>query len=624
MRKLGLFLTIFLIWKSNIFSQTVIANYTFNEISSYPVVASTTATEISSSINGTETFQTYSGTTTGTQAFISNSTAGDALSMSNSSGTNSRYWTVALSGNDLENYKSYKIYLQARRSSTGAQKITLYYSTDGTTFSTFAFMNTGNDVFVEYIFDLSNITNIDLQSTVYFKLAASEATGTGTLRIDNLQIQAIKVINNVSQSFSTDTLYVHDRLKIGNSIIFDHQNNSMFTDDTNPTELNIQSVSGLNHNTIINNNNTGNVGIGTSAPNDKLDLYGTLRTGNEIGYVRTGFNSLHSFIDGYDTLSDGGLLINYYSGENTTIGCDGTGGRYGNFITNNDTKLAFKNGSVAIGGNSNHANLITFGDVFLNKIKASTGSVDFVTIDEYGILHNQTAPELCGTITCENNRIGIGTNAPSQKLEIEHQDTTGGISINQTIAGLNATSEIKFNKNGQQKWAFGNDIRRTGKQTFFIWDHVNGATRFFIDTTGYVGLGNENPSQKLDVSGNIICNKMGINEAIPENDTSIYRLFVDGGIKTRDVKITGSGWADYVFYDDYKLMPIAELEKFINKNKHLPGIPSAMEIEHEKGYEIGDMQKKLMEKLEEQALYIISLQKQVDELRSEIKNSNRK
>ena len=59
----------------------------------------------------------------------------------------------------------------------------------------------------------------------------------------------------------------------------------------------------------------------------------------------------------------------------------------------------------------------------------------------------------------------------------------------------------------------------------------------------------------------------------------------------------------------------AELEDFIKRNKHLPGIPSANEIENNDGFEVGAMQQKLLEKIEEQSLYIINLQKQIDELK---------
>jgi hypothetical protein len=71
-------------------------------------------------------------------------------------------------------------------------------------------------------------------------------------------------------------------------------------------------------------------------------------------------------------------------------------------------------------------------------------------------------------------------------------------------------------------------------------------------------------------------------------------------------------------------MSIHELDKFIKLNKHLPGIPSAEEIEKNEGYELGGMVQKLLQKTEEQSLYIIEQQKQIDELKVQVKNLERR
>ena len=81
-----------------------------------------------------------------------------------------------------------------------------------------------------------------------------------------------------------------------------------------------------------------------------------------------------------------------------------------------------------------------------------------------------------------------------------------------------------------------------------------------------------------------------------------------------EVKVKlSSAWPDYVFEENHQLMPVNKLSEFIKIHKHLPNIPSAQIIEKE-GMELGDMQKKMMEKIEELTLYIIDLQKQVDDL----------
>ncbi len=78
-----------------------------------------------------------------------------------------------------------------------------------------------------------------------------------------------------------------------------------------------------------------------------------------------------------------------------------------------------------------------------------------------------------------------------------------------------------------------------------------------------------------------------------------------------------AGWPDYVFGSEYKLKPLADVKTFIAENKHLPNIPSASEIE-KNGIQLGDMSKRLMEKVEELTLYILQLQDQVDDMKKQM------
>jgi hypothetical protein len=94
-----------------------------------------------------------------------------------------------------------------------------------------------------------------------------------------------------------------------------------------------------------------------------------------------------------------------------------------------------------------------------------------------------------------------------------------------------------------------------------------------------------------------------------------YNLAVNGFVKSKEIVVELANWADYVFDEKYKLRPLEEVEMFIKKNKHLPNIPSAKEIE-EKGLHLGDIQKKMMEKIEELTLYVIELKKEIEELKT--------
>jgi uncharacterized protein YaiE (UPF0345 family) len=96
-----------------------------------------------------------------------------------------------------------------------------------------------------------------------------------------------------------------------------------------------------------------------------------------------------------------------------------------------------------------------------------------------------------------------------------------------------------------------------------------------------------------------------------------YRLYVETGILTEKIKValkSSANWADYVFADDYQLQPLSEVEKYIRTHKHLPGVPSADDVVKE-GLDLGSMDAKLLEKIEELTLHMIQLEKEVNNLK---------
>lgn len=123
-----------------------------------------------------------------------------------------------------------------------------------------------------------------------------------------------------------------------------------------------------------------------------------------------------------------------------------------------------------------------------------------------------------------------------------------------------------------------------------LWQSGFGGIKFFtrgqfsmgINTQGNVGIGTENPQNKLDVAGTI---------------------------RAQEIKVELSGWADHVFDKDYQLPSLQEVKAHIEEHKHLPGIPSEKQI-LEDGVNMGEMQAKLLQKIEELTLYVIQLQEQ--------------
>jgi len=108
--------------------------------------------------------------------------------------------------------------------------------------------------------------------------------------------------------------------------------------------------------------------------------------------------------------------------------------------------------------------------------------------------------------------------------------------------------------------------------------------------------------------------KVGIGTQNPQS-----KLAVNGTITAKEIEVQLEGWPDFVFEDNYKLMPLNKLEKHIKKEKSLPGIPTSKEAVEE-GLKLGEMQAKLLEKVEELTLYVINQNKELTELKKEVGN----
>lgn len=202
--------------------------------------------------------------------------------------------------------------------------------------------------------------------------------------------------------------------------------------------------------------------------------------------------------------------------------------------------------------------------------------------------------------------VGIGTVDPAQKL-----DVAGNIRLSWPGSWVNENQrrEIHF---GNGDWAL-----KTGQIDEVSWANGDAMIATVHEGRGFV-VADDTDVISLEVGAGLnsysqFKNKLGIG-TVP----TTYSLEVAGTILAEEV-IVESGWADFVFQDDYSLMPIKELGQFIDQERRLPGIPSEAEV-LEKGVSIGSTQTMLLQKVEELTLYIVELNDRVEKLEKEIQN----
>ncbi|BDU51691.1 hypothetical protein [Haliovirga abyssi] len=137
-------------------------------------------------------------------------------------------------------------------------------------------------------------------------------------------------------------------------------------------------------------------------------------------------------------------------------------------------------------------------------------------------------------------------------------------------------------------------------------EQITEEKEFFTETENIYG--NEIIKGSASINGNVLIGKA--------NDTG-QKLQVEGSVSingtlhTSELVVIQNVWADYVFENNYKLRPLEEVAKFVKVNKHLPDVPSEKEVKS-KGVSVGDMQAKLLQKVEELTLYMIEQDKKIN------------
>ena len=202
--------------------------------------------------------------------------------------------------------------------------------------------------------------------------------------------------------------------------------------------------------------------------------------------------------------------------------------------------------------------------------------------------------------------LGLGRTAAGTRLEVEHPDGGNiGLYKNGFRMGTLATTDTTMTIYA----TYGSNACIPTPCPARDLILMPPASLQSLQFAGRVGIGTAAPNARLHIAGT--GNVVMIGNGSP---ASGYMLSVNGKIISEELKVQlDTNWPDYVFDKDYRLPSIDELRTYVTQNRHLTNIPSAREVEKD-GISVGDMQKRMMEKIEELTLYVIQLHDRIRQL----------
>ncbi|MCL6218464.1 tail fiber protein [Zunongwangia pacifica] len=201
-----------------------------------------------------------------------------------------------------------------------------------------------------------------------------------------------------------------------------------------------------------------------------------------------------------------------------------------------------------------------------------------------------------------NGLVGIGTISPESNMHLigssgfkwEYSENSNQAKFLLGYGSSTANPALKF-------------YRWTGTNATFYPAHIEmsqtgGVGHLDFNVGSYSELGSESLTTAMSIF-------QGGNIGIGTFTTGSHKLAVEGSIGAREIKVEASGWSDFVFENDYNLRTLEEVEEHIVEKGHLPEIPNEAEVT-ENGINLGEMDAKLLQKIEELTLYLIEQNKQ--------------